>query len=667
MPVSPTPDEAYYWEIAQAYQQAELQVLGQIRDRLDRGERLSDIDWATSRLAEVQTMRRDATQVLARVNRSMASKINGAFGNAYKDGGVAALKDAAAYLPDKPSAVSSATRQAVVRALADRTREGLAGVMPNLLRKMEDDYREVVRSVVSASAAGGVDRRKATTQALQTLLGKGLKTGPDGRMSLPDYVQMSVRTGTANAAIQGHLDTLAVNGMDLVYIQPGPRHCDRCDEWANVPLWRASGSAGPVTVESVVSDRPVRVNVKGSLDQAKAAGWGHPNCRCNVGAYLPGVTEKTLPTPRPKWDQDGYENQQKQREIERHIREWKTREALSSDPAERAKAAAKVAQWQEIQRAHMKAHPELKRQYKREQPSTVQPPNASPRPPRAPRSPSGTPAGTRTAPEPARASEGLSDAARARNAEVMYGTGSPQHLKALGKPPTTKPVRVDKAPAVSPKQFALSDEANRLAAVREVYEGKDYNGFQVKVHEVKKKGGQDSAVTLHLYKDGKRAGTVERTFQYLGGSRGFGVTHDLMLVDRQYRGQGFSTAFSKFSEDWYKANGVNQIRVHAALDNGGYTWAKAGYKWDLDSYGGGIIKPSSVTLKMRQALDAHETMAEIDPKFRRTDEEIRLLRKWLDQFESADGSDWPDPSEIANSTVGKDVLSGADWFGLKRP
>ncbi|WKW85400.1 hypothetical protein SEA_MILANI_6 [Microbacterium phage Milani] len=469
MPVSPTPDEAYYWEVAQAYQRAELEILSQIRDRLDRGQTLSDVDWATSRLAEVQQMRQSATRTLAGVNRSMASRINGAFGNAYKDGGVAALKDASRYLPEKPSAVSSEVRQATVRALADRTREGLAGVMPNLLRKMEDDYREVVRSVVASGQAGGADRRRATTKALQAAYGKGLKTGPDGRMNLPDYVQMAVRTGTANAAIQGHLDTLSANGLDLVYIQPGPRHCDRCDQWANVPLWRASGSAGQVTVESVVSDRPVRVDVKGSLDQAKAAGWGHPNCRCAVGAYLPGVTEKTLPRPRPAWDQDGYENQQKQREIERHIREWKTREALSADPAERARAAAKVAQWQEIQRAHVKAHPELKRQYRREQPSTVQPPNASPKPPKAPRSPSDAPAGTRTAPEDPRVSPDLSDAAKIRNAEVMYGTGSKQHLEAQRRfgSATSGPKPVKVARYDDPRDAKLAVKAGDWRAVED--------------------------------------------------------------------------------------------------------------------------------------------------------------------------------------------------------
>src|SRR5688500_10412058 len=130
MPVSPTPDESYYWEIAQAYQQAELEILGQIRDRLDKGQSLSDQAWQTARLAEIQVMRREATKVLAGVNQSLASKISGSFGNAYKDGELAALKDTAAFLPERPSAVSSSARKGAVAAIARETTGKVAQTMP---------------------------------------------------------------------------------------------------------------------------------------------------------------------------------------------------------------------------------------------------------------------------------------------------------------------------------------------------------------------------------------------------------------------------------------------------------------------------------------------------------------------------------------------------------
>ncbi|QCQ57451.1 minor capsid protein [Microbacterium phage Sucha] len=375
MPVSPTPDESYYWQIVEAYQRAELEILQQIRDRLARGVTLDDQTWATQRLAEVQTMRRQAIATLAGVNRAQAGRITAALTNAYADGGLTALLDTEKYHRGRPTAVSSATRQASVGAVARELSGKLAEGMPAILRAAEDGYRSVVASVVQKVLAGGIDRRTATTQALQNAYGQGLRVGPGGRMSLPDYVTMAVRTGVAKAAIEGHTDTLGANGIDLVYILPGPRHCELCDDWANRPLWRVSGPTGEVQVDSVTDTGTRRVRVYGSLNDARAAGWGHPNCRCRVGAYLPGASQ--LPTPRDGQsakDKREYEAQQVQRGIERKIREWKIRRTLTVDPVSDAKAAAKIKSWQEAQRAHLQANPYLKRQYDREQPSKVQPP-----------------------------------------------------------------------------------------------------------------------------------------------------------------------------------------------------------------------------------------------------------------------------------------------------
>lgn len=388
MPVSPTPDDAYYFEIAQAYQQAELDILTQIKDRLARGVTLTDQEWATSRLAETQVMRRETTAQLAKVNRSMASSINGSFGSAYKDGEVAALKDATAYLPGKPTAVSSDSRRRSVEAIARENTARTAQTMGGILRQAEDDYRSTVADVVRRTAAGSVDRRTATDRALKASFGKGLMTGPPNsrgvRMSLPDYITMSTRTGVAKSMIAGHLDSLGANGVDLVFISPGPRHCELCDDWANVALHRVSGPRGLMFVDSVTEDKQVGVHVLGSLDDARNAGWGHPNCRCSVGGYFPGATEKDLPKPRPKWDEKGYLAQQDQRRLERQIRDAKLRAALSTDPDEKSKAEREVRLNQAHLRAHLDAHPELKRQPRRE---ALPPTSGGSTPTRTPRTP----------------------------------------------------------------------------------------------------------------------------------------------------------------------------------------------------------------------------------------------------------------------------------------
>ena len=399
--VSPTPPDEFYFEIARAYQQAELELLGQIKNRLLKGEYLDELDWQTARLAEIQQVRKEAVSTLAKVNSSMTSKINGAFGAAYKGGEWAALKDASGFLPEKPTAVSSAARQASVRAAANAMHGGMATTMPKLLRQLEDDYARVVNQTVLRVQAGSGDRRSQTGKALEQLFGMGIKTGPNGKMNLPDYVTMAMRTGVAQTSIAGHMDTLGANGLDLVFIQPGPRHCDLCYEWSNKPLWRTTGASGQQYVDDLANvGKQYRVMVWGTLDDARAGGWGHPNCRCNVGAFIPGAT--VLPKPRPKWDEDGYEAQQRQRVIERHIRTWKVRGALATTAGDVAKANAKVAAWQGAIRALLKEHPELKRQARRESASgtygpgmpwegPVVPPKA-PKPPKAPSEPAPTPA-----------------------------------------------------------------------------------------------------------------------------------------------------------------------------------------------------------------------------------------------------------------------------------
>lgn len=414
MPVSPTPPDEYFLEVARAYQGAELDVLALIRRRLLLGAELDDLDWATARLAEVQALRRQAVAVLARVNAAQARAISASLAAAYDAGSVAALKDAAEYLPARPSAVSSATRKAAVRAVAGAITGSLAERLPRMLRQMEDDYARVVNDTVARVQAGGVDRRTATGQALQQAYAKGLQMGPNGKMNLPDYITMATRTGVANVSIQGHVDTLAENGLDLVYIQPGPRHCEICDEWANKPLWRGQGPTGPVEVEDALTGKPRTVRVYGTLTQAKSAGWGHPNCRCNVGVYLPGATR--LPMPRPKWDEDGYQAQQEQRAIERKIREWKTRAVLATTPQESARTRAKVKEWQAAQRAHLASHPALKRQPARESINGTLGPGR----PQTPTHPNPEGKDART----------MTNAERVEAARRMYGDDSPQHRQA---------------------------------------------------------------------------------------------------------------------------------------------------------------------------------------------------------------------------------------------
>lgn len=380
--ISPNMGQDLAEEVARVYSEAELRILARLTDMLSQGMELPD--WEQRQLANLQKVRQLTVSELRSLGGT-ADLIQSKIDEAYRAGTASALGDLRGHLGQPTAAASPARRLAVSRVASEVT--GAANsTLPNILRKVPDLYQQIVGRSVADVLTGTVSRGHATQLAINALLGEGIKVAPEGmrgQTRLADYMRMAMRTGTAKAAVEGHLDVLGENDVDLVMINPGPRHCDICDDWAGKPLWRRGGVAGYAEVEDFSTGKTIKIWVYGSLDDARAAKWGHPNCRCSVNAYLPGITQVQ---EREDWDGDGYSAQQKQREIEKHIRDWKTREALAITPEEKARTKAKVRQWQKAQRDHIDRNPYLKRQSSREQVGTYPRPNSdgSPRKP-APR------------------------------------------------------------------------------------------------------------------------------------------------------------------------------------------------------------------------------------------------------------------------------------------
>jgi len=173
--------------------------------------------------------------------------------------------------------------------------------------------------------------------------------------------------------------TLESAGVDLVIVSKAPRECPLCRRWEGKVL-TIGGPSGARTVEvehATEDDRMVSVDVAGSLDEARAAGLQHPNCRHSVSAYTPGITK----VPHGDPDPEGYAAGQRQREIERTIRKYKAREAAAVTPEAQRAARAKQRQWQAAMRDHLAAHPDLRRLRAREQPGASNLPKTTTAPP----------------------------------------------------------------------------------------------------------------------------------------------------------------------------------------------------------------------------------------------------------------------------------------------
>lgn len=404
------------------YRDAELRILALIAGKLAQGLTLTD--WDARQLTELQNIRREVVAILAETNAEAAAAINRALDWAYSGGQLSAVTDLGATMP---AGVGLGNPRPEVLAIADDIATGLTSTSPSILRGIDDAYRGIIGQVVASVATGAEGRRGATQRAINAFFANGLKfvpTARGGNWDIATYAEMAVRTGTARAAIQGHVDQMNASGVDLVIVTPGPRACRICDHWARMIL-STTGQTGTLTLDKVNEPGTITVTVDATLDDARAAGWGHPNCRCGIRAYLPGVTNPDI-IDRPEWDAVGYEAQQQQRGIERNIRGWKQREALAIDPAAKAEARAKVKAWQQAQRDHLAEHDELKRQGEREQiggrfSGNVGPGRAAPRErvpvPRA--DPRGRDART------------MSNAERIEAALIMFGSNSPEYREAL--------------------------------------------------------------------------------------------------------------------------------------------------------------------------------------------------------------------------------------------
>lgn len=350
-------------EVAELYRAAELRILTRVTAAIADGLEPGEFD--TRDLARAQALRLWAQAELEKVNRQAAAKLADVMNRAYLEGNASVLADVGRLVP--PVELPPAARQAAVQVAAANVLSAVQTVTPSVLRAVDDVYRQVVGRAVASTVAGVDFRKVAAQRALDELTSRGI-TGIQtarGAMNLPDYVSMATRTGTRQTMVAGHAQQMQSMGLDLVAIQPGPRACDICDRWASRIL-ALSGPAGRIEMQSYTSTETLTVDVYGNLSDAESAGFGHPNCRCRLRAWMPGASNpKDL--ERPRWDRAAYESQQKQRGIEHNIRRWKSREAAALTPEARKLSAGKVAEWQKAQRTHLAEHDYLKRQYSREQ------------------------------------------------------------------------------------------------------------------------------------------------------------------------------------------------------------------------------------------------------------------------------------------------------------
>jgi hypothetical protein len=342
MPVSPELGERLATRIVVVYAEAERELLAKVARRVARG--IEEEGWAERKLAEITDLRREAQITVRSLGAKAAEEIPTIVDDAYQAGATEARKDLKRL---GGSEFVVATNPRLVRTLALETVEKVTSTHLRILRSTDDIYRRTIAAASAQVTTGALTRREAAQRALSGFANNGITGFVDAtgrRWEMASYVEMSTRASTGRAAVTAHADALAGNGHDLVIVSDSPGECPLCRPWEGQVL--------------SLSGRDPRY---ASLGDAEGGGLFHPACTHSLGIYVPGFTR---PMGRTE-DAVEYENRQELRYLERGVRQWRRREAVALSSGERARAAAKVREWQTKTRAHVAAN-DLKRKRHRE-------------------------------------------------------------------------------------------------------------------------------------------------------------------------------------------------------------------------------------------------------------------------------------------------------------
>lgn len=247
-------------------------------------------------------------------------------------------------------------------ALIKSTKNDFEDAQQAVYRRMDDVYRQTIFKTEFQLSSGAISLGKAIDKATEDFLAKGIDciVYSNGRhVNIADYAEMALRTASHRATLLGEGSKRDELGVHMVFVSAHANACKLCLPWQ-----------GQILIDDVFS-HPSKEYIARYKDKYKLlsdaikAGLLHPNCRHTLATYFEGVTR--LPKPQdPEKALENYNNEQKQRQLEREIRKRKRILAGTVEDGDRKEARANLRQSQKNLRDFLEMHPEFKRSQRRE-------------------------------------------------------------------------------------------------------------------------------------------------------------------------------------------------------------------------------------------------------------------------------------------------------------
>lgn len=234
-------------------------------------------------------------------------------------------------------AIGSYAGQAVA-SLGLSLQSRLEAMNQRITRYPQDAYQRIVSMTAPNAILGVSTGLQAQQQAVRRFLAEGVTGFVDvsnRRWTIGAYAEMASRTAVNRAFNDATQWRLQQSNIRLAVIVGGFDACSKCGPWIGKIVSLDGSPAGARIMQSATSDATVTVQVAGTVDQARNAGWNHPNCRCRFAAYMPGLS---TPQADYQYDAKAEAEREEQRRLEREIRAAKRDIATAPDDVSRKRA-----------------------------------------------------------------------------------------------------------------------------------------------------------------------------------------------------------------------------------------------------------------------------------------------------------------------------------------
>ena len=255
-----------------------------------------------------------------------------------------------------------------------------------------------------------------------------------------------------------------------------------------------------------------------------------------------------------------------------------------------------------------------------------------------------------------------------------------KEARAVAESPSSSPDERDKA---SSDQAALRAQTDNL--IKDIFgirEGVQFgkNNYTIKDgarvgYTIYPSGEAEISIAFRIVNDqGIDIGEGSRTLRSTNKenpdgtkSTSWTVSNNILKIpNTRDKKSGFVTAYNRYMEDWYIANGFDSVKVYAAGGGGwqgGFVWALNGFNWQASQAG----DVPSILRRMANRRDA-------------TDEEKQIIKRMQDRVAKDNPTgDYkidtvPTPLELAligwypgaTNWVGKKQMISMSWYGQKR-